>query len=232
MKTLLISDIHLGSPDSLALETRLLLETETFDRLILLGDIFSDLNFARLCKQQWKLLSLIRKLSNSKRGVEVVWVEGNHDTGLINLMTHLVGVPVYQEYEWEQNGVKMLAIHGHQFDKFLSDKGLGRLLNWVYLEFQHVAWFRSLSTKIVNHVHLEWQRIGRAVADGAFHLAQERGAGTVFCGHTHEPVYAEYKGISYYNTGCCVEPLGSYITVDDSGVHPHFFPSLKTPVLQ
>jgi len=67
-------------------------EGNRFHRLILLGDIFADLNFARLTKDHWKFLGYIRKLSNPKRNVEVVWVEGNHDHGLANIMSHLVGV--------------------------------------------------------------------------------------------------------------------------------------------
>ena len=33
-------------------------------------------------------------------------------------MSHLVGVKVYEEYEWEFDGRRHLAIHGHQFDRF------------------------------------------------------------------------------------------------------------------
>jgi len=51
--------------------------------------------------------------------VEVVWVEGNHDLGLTDVMSHLVGVKVYQEYTWDYDGKKHLAVHGHQFDRFI-----------------------------------------------------------------------------------------------------------------
>src|SRR5258708_1624903 len=96
-----------------------MLEGQVFRRLILLGDIFSDLNFRRLKKEHWQFLGYIRKLSNPKRGVEVVWVEGNHDLGLTDVMSHLVGVKVYQEYTWDYDGKKHLAVHGHQFDRFI-----------------------------------------------------------------------------------------------------------------
>src|SRR5436853_7826860 len=117
--TLIISDLHLGSEVSRAKEALHLLQSVKFNRLILLGDIFSDLNFGRLTKQHWKFLGYIRKLSNPKRQVEVVWVEGNHDHGLTNVMSHLVGIKVYQEYVWEYGGLRHLAIHGHQFDRFV-----------------------------------------------------------------------------------------------------------------
>ncbi|MDA4133278.1 MAG: metallophosphoesterase, partial [Thaumarchaeota archaeon] len=108
-----MSDVHLGSSVSLAADLLLLLKTSRFKRLILLGDIFQDLDFSRLTREHWRLLAHIRKLSNPKRGIEVVWVEGNHDAGIAEVMEHLIGVRVHQEYEWEWNGAKCLAIHGH-----------------------------------------------------------------------------------------------------------------------
>src|SRR5277367_2974468 len=117
--TLILSDLHLGSEISRAEQALRMLRENRFRRLILLGDIFSDLNFGRLTKPHWKFLGYIRKLSNPKRGVEVVWVEGNHDAGLTDVMSHLVGVKVYQEYAWDYCGKKHLAVHGHQFDRFI-----------------------------------------------------------------------------------------------------------------
>ena len=101
-ETVILSDLHLGSETARAEEALETLQSMTFRRLILLGDMFADLNFRRLKKEHWRFLSYIRKLSNPKRGVEVVWVEGNHDMGLTDVMSHLVGVPVYQEYVWER----------------------------------------------------------------------------------------------------------------------------------
>ena len=92
--TLILSDLHLGAETSHAREATRVLKENRFRRLILLGDIFADLNFARLTKDHWKFLGYIRKLSNPKRNIEVVWVEGNHDHGLTNIMSHLVGVRV------------------------------------------------------------------------------------------------------------------------------------------
>src|SRR5437588_6680216 len=135
--TLILSDLHVGSEMSRADEARRMLRQRRFRRLILLGDIFSDLNFGRLTKQHWRFLSYIRKLSNPKRQVEVVWVEGNHDHGLTDVMSHLVGVEVYQEYQWEYGGRRHLAIHGHQFDGFaMSNSLVSELFTSLYLLLQ------------------------------------------------------------------------------------------------
>src|SRR3981189_2801141 len=96
--TLILSDVHLGADPSRAREGTRVLKENRFHRLILLGDIFADLNFRRLTKEHWKFLGFIRKLSNPRHGIEVVWVEGNHDHGLTEVMSHLLGIPVYQEF--------------------------------------------------------------------------------------------------------------------------------------
>src|SRR5437588_3013742 len=110
--TLVLSDLHLGAETSHAREATCVLKQNQLRRLILLGDIFADLNFARLTKEHWKFLGYIRKLSNPKRNVEVIWVEGNHDHGLTNIMSHLVGVRVYQDYVWQYDGLRLIGLHG------------------------------------------------------------------------------------------------------------------------
>src|SRR5436305_14775547 len=93
--TIIISDLHLGSEVSRASEAMRMLKTASFNRLILLGDIFSDLNFRRLKKEHWRLLGYIRKLSNPKREIEVVWVEWNNEHGLSHGISHSVGSWMY-----------------------------------------------------------------------------------------------------------------------------------------
>src|SRR6202142_4764632 len=138
--TLILSDVHLGAECTRAREATSLLKQARFRRLILLGDIFADLNFARLTKEHWKFLGLIRKLSNPKRKIEVVWVEGNHDHGLTDIMSHLVGVRVYQEYQWEYQGLHHLAVHGHQFDGFVVNNVRVSYLVGTLLYLQLQKW--------------------------------------------------------------------------------------------
>src|SRR5215510_3603700 len=150
--TLILSDVHLGSEISRARDALSLLKSTSFRRLILLGDIFNDLNFRRLKKEHWQFLSYIRKLSNPKRGVEVVWVEGNHDQGLTDVMSHLVGVEVFQEYEWQYNGLRHLAIHGHQFDSFvLGNFRLSKFCTQLYLQLQKLDGGQKRVARFFDH---------------------------------------------------------------------------------
>src|SRR5215475_2305266 len=152
--TLILSDLHLGSHISRAQEAMRMLKETSFRRLVLLGDIFSDLNFGRLTKDHWKFLGYIRKLSNPKRNIEVVWVEGNHDQGLTNVMSHLVGVRVYQHYEWDYRGLHHIAIHGHQFDGFqVNNLRLSRWGTSFYLQLQKLDFKHKPIVRLIDRLN-------------------------------------------------------------------------------
>jgi len=220
--TLILSDLHLGAETSRAREAARLLKQTSFRRLILLGDIFADLNFARLKKEHWKFLGLIRKLSNPRRGVEVVWVEGNHDHGLTNVMSHLVGVRVYQEYAWEYGGLRHLAIHGHQFDGFqVSNVRLSRVGTMLYLQLQKLDLKGKPVTRMIDRLNTRWLRMSEKVARGALKYARQKGADRVFCGHTHAAMHVVEDGIHYYNCGGWVDSHLTYISISQQGVSLH-----------
>jgi len=223
--TLILSDLHLGADMSRAREALRVLQENRYRRLILLGDIFADLNFGRLKKEHWKFLGLIRKLSNPKRQVEVVWVEGNHDLGLAEIMSHLVGVRVYQEYQWEYRGVRHLAVHGHQFDGFVvSNVRVSYLLGTLlYLQLQKWDSKNKTVTRFLDRLGTRWQRLSAKVAAGALAHARHHRATRIFCGHTHAALRRrdEQYGIDYFNCGAWIDAHPTYITVGEDGVQIH-----------
>ncbi len=217
--TLILSDLHLGSHISRAQDAMRMLRETSFRRLVLLGDIFSDLNFGRLTKEHWKFLGYIRKLSNPKRRIEVVWVEGNHDQGLTNVMSHLVGVKVYQEYTWEFAGRLHLAVHGHQFDRFaVNNVLLSNLGSFLHLQLQKLDLADRRFSRYVDLLNTRWLRLSAKVAAGAIAQARLWHASRVFCGHTHIAMQREQEGIEYYNSGSWTDSQATYITVDSEGV--------------
>jgi len=224
--SIIISDLHLGSELSRAGDALEFLQSVTFKRLILLGDIFSDLNFRRLTREHWKFLSYIRKLSNPKHAVEVVWVEGNHDRGLTEVMSHLVGVPVYQEYEWEYGGKRHLAIHGHQFDSFsINNHPISHIGHWIYLQLQKLDSRHKRLARYLDRLNTRWLRLSAQVAQGALSYAKQGKAERIFCGHTHVPLKLERDGVEYYNSGAWVDLSCTYITIGRKGVEIHEYVS-------
>jgi len=223
--TLILSDLHLGADMSRAREALRVLQSNQYRRLILLGDIFADLNFGRLKKEHWKFLGFIRKLSNPKRNVEVVWVEGNHDHGLTAIMSHLVGVRVYQEYQWDYQGLRHLAVHGHQFDGFVVNNVrvsylVGTLL---YLQLQKWDSKKKTLTRFLDRLNTRWLRLSPTVAKGALIYARHHKAARIFCGHTHVAMHLSDSehGVDYFNCGAWIDAHPAYITVGEQGVQIH-----------
>jgi UDP-2,3-diacylglucosamine pyrophosphatase LpxH len=221
--TLILSDLHLGADMSRAREALQVLQNTHYRRLILLGDIFADLNFGRLKKEHWKFLGFIRKLSNPKRHVEVVWVEGNHDLGLAEIMSHLVGVRVYQKYQWNYLGMRHIAVHGHQFDSFVVKNV--RFNYWfgtlLYLQLQKWDTKSKALTRFLDRLGTRWQRLSEKVADGALAHARHYGAARIFCGHTHVAQHKHSDGADYYNSGAWIDERLTYLTVGEDGVQIH-----------
>lgn len=217
--TLILSDVHLGSELSRAQDALDVLQSHSFRRLVLLGDIFSDLNFRRLTSEHWKFLTHIRKLSNPKRRVEVVWVEGNHDHGLADVMSHLVGVPVYQRYVWEYAGKRHLAVHGHQFDRFVSKNLLvSRMGEQLFNRIQKLDSRSKRFSRFLDRANTRWLRLSDKVASGAINYARTGHCERVFCGHTHAALSLVRDGVEYYNSGSWVDARATFLLINQDGV--------------
>src|SRR5579864_5351576 len=224
--TLILSDLHLGAETSHAGDALRVLKENRFRRLILLGDIFADLNFRRLTKEHWKFLGYIRKLSNPKRAVEVIWVEGNHDHGLTEVMSHLVGVRVYQEYVWEYQGLRHLAIHGHQFDRFaVANAFLSKMGQLIFLQLQKMDSQNKRFARYLDRLNTRWLRLSEQVAHGALSYAKTGKAERIFCGHTHAALARERDGVEYYNSGGWVDQRCTYVAIGPEGVAIHEYVS-------
>jgi UDP-2,3-diacylglucosamine pyrophosphatase LpxH len=215
--TVIISDVHLGSDVSRADVVLAILKTMRFKRLILLGDMFDDLNFKRLKRRQWKLLSHVRKLSKPGRGVEVVWIKGNHDEQVFELVSCMLGVEGYNDYEFQFQGKRCLARHGHQFDKFLSDNPvISKIAATIYLMVQKYDTPTFRFSRSLKRWSKGWLRNSHRVANRALNHAAHHGFDMIFCGHTHQTLEAHRDGVSYYNTGCWTDIPCSMVTMDET----------------
>ncbi len=223
-ETMVVSDLHLGLPTSRAAALLDTLRAWRFRRLILLGDIFHDLNFDRLNADHWALLSHVRKLSNPKRQVEVVWVLGNHDRKAAQVASHLMGVDVCEIYTWESHGRNHLAVHGDRFDRLLTRHPVLTEVGGGLLSFaqRRLGYGRAPAT---DQRHKRLRGLSVRVRRGALSLARDRGAQVIFCGHTHNALHERMTGsdspLEYVNTGCWTRCPSHYATVDASGVRLH-----------
>ena len=221
--TFICSDLHLGTKISRADLLLTELKQYQFNRLILNGDIFEDLNFTRFNGQQWELLSYFRKLSNPKRGTSVIWVLGNHDYKTLTTASHFLGLDVYEEYTWNYDTKKLIATHGDQFDRFVIDNStISKLAIKLFITFQR----SHRLSRYIDRLSTKWLRLANKVQIGALNYARKNKADFIFCGHTHYPelvtdLIYESKNITYVNTGSWIQNECSYATVGKEGVRLH-----------
>ncbi len=210
-KTIIISDLHLGSNLCQAkLLSNFLEGIETrCNRLILNGDIFDSIDFRRLKKSHWHILSLIRKISDK---IEVVWVLGNHD-GDIESISHLLGVQVVDQYSFSSGTKKILALHGHQFDSFLSDHPFLTWLGDLIYNFVQKLDRSHCLARCLKSNSKHYFRNAEKVRLGSTKLGSKLGYDVVCTGHTHSKDYHYGTYPEYFNSGSWTELPCSYIEI-------------------
>ncbi len=215
--TLIISDIHLGGFKIRTKELLKVLRKYEYKKLILNGDILNGLKLNRLNTEHWEVLSKFRKLTAI---CEVVWVHGNHDARP-SVLTKLLGIKVYNYYTWGSNDKKFLAIHGHQFDKFLINNYIiSHIIYSLYNSLKLVD-IKSKISKYLKKNNKTWKRSSVDVAKKAIAFAQVMNADYIFCGHTHKILEENKKNIHYYNDASWNESPSAYITITNGSVVLH-----------
>jgi len=217
--TLIISDLHLGTSVSQPEKVLELLRSYSFQKLVLLGDIFDSLDFRNIPKNSLELISYIGKIAKEKK---VRWVIGNHDEGLSDVFGPLMNAKIYQVYEWKYEDEKYLAIHGHQFDRFLINNAfLSYAATWIYNFVQKFDSDEKRFSHYLKRKSKGWLRLSEKVARGAIRFGAKRGARYVFCGHTHKVLEKNLNGTEYYNCGCWTDTPCNYITIDGNHIEIH-----------
>lgn len=209
MDAICISDLHLGSN---ICQAKLL---EDFVRkirhefyaqtLILNGDIFDSWDFRRLKKHHWNVLSELRKLSDH---INVIYVAGNHD-GPAEIISHLIGTIVVDEYILESGNKKILFHHGHRFDEFITTHPfIVWFADYIYYILQKIdkSFILANSAKHKSKIFL---RISDLIEEKSMKYARKHGYDIVCTGHTH---YALSKH-NYYNSGSWTELPCHYLTI-------------------
>lgn len=230
---LVVSDLHLGSDVCQAklLEEFLIWAVQHTDELVINGDIFDDLNFKRLTKRHFACLKVIRRNSD-RDDLRLTWVRGNHD-GPAEIVSHVVGVEIKDEYVFEGRRVRLLILHGDQFDAFttgfplLTDLACGIFyLIQRFTPHRAARWIRRISKR--------WQRNSERIERGAVDYARGRGFHHVTCGHTHLPLRSEHDGVVYVNSGTWTEsPPCPFVAVLGDQVRLEYWPrTSEAPALE
>ncbi len=226
-RTVILSDIHLGSPDSKADEVVHFLKHVECEKLILNGDIIDGWALKRGGKWTSRHSRAVRKfikLSESHK-VEVQYVRGNHDEVLDRFLPLSFGrIQLVKEHIHEGlNGKRYLVVHGDGFDSvstnhrwlaFLGAVGYDTLLliNRFYNKWRR--WrgkdYYSISKQVKAKVKSAVSFLDR-YEQLLQNLAREKNCDGIICGHIHTPEDKLVGGIHYLNSGDWVESLSAII---------------------
>ncbi len=224
--TIIVSDVHLGSNVSRINKFTELIEQEyhaagryLFNRLVLLGDIFDHHDASRLTDDHWNFLSLVKKLSEPKSGVEVVWLEGNHDPAREGVAEHLVDAEVQKDYAWEYGGKRFAATHGHRFDTFIErHERISMFFSNLYETIQLMDFGKRRTSRFLKRISKKIYLPKNLHLD-ILAFARARSVDAIFCGHTHHAeTHVAPDGIAYYNTGCWTDYPSTYVTIGEEGI--------------
>ena len=226
VRTVWISDLHLGTPGCQAGELLAFLKHVECETLYLVGDIIDGWQLRRTWYWPQSHNDVVQKLlRKARKGTRVIFVPGNHDEFARKYVQHnFGGIEVASDWVHETaDGRKLWVIHGDLFDgviqcaKWLAHLGdtmyeftlkLNRHLNSLRARMGLPYW--SLS----KYLKLKVKRAVSYVGDFEVAVAREarkRGLQGVVCGHIHHAELRDIDGILYANDGDWVESLTALI---------------------
>ena len=211
-KTIVMSDLHLGSRQSQTDKILKFLKENKSDKLILNGDIIDG--WALKSKGKWssECSKIFRKFMKlSEQGTKVVYIRGNHDDFLKSFIPFKMNkIRIVRKYVHNGiDGKTYFCFHGDVLDfvimeaRWLAVIGgysydLVIRFNTLYNEIR--KWFKLPYHSLANTIKQSVKGAINFVSDfeeNAKGLTKEKGYDVAVCGHIHHPKI----GDGYMNSG-------------------------------
>jgi UDP-2,3-diacylglucosamine pyrophosphatase LpxH len=226
VRSVWISDVHLGTPGCQAHALLDFLRCVESDHLYLVGDIIDGWQLRRNWFWPQAHNDVVQKLlRKARKGTRVVFVPGNHDEFARKYLGHnFGGIEVVDDcIHTTADGRRLWVTHGDYFDgviqcaKWLAHLGdtlyeftlkLNRHFNVLRARLGLPYW--SLS----KYLKLKVKRAVSFIGDFEQAVAREarkRGVHGVVCGHIHHAELRDIDGILYANDGDWVESLTALV---------------------
>ena len=230
-KTIVISDVHLGTKGSKSRELVRFLKQYKCENLILNGDIIDGWQLRKSGKWKRKHTRFFTRILKmiEQEGTKVTYIRGNHDDFLSQVLPFTMGnLTIQKDMVYESFGKKYYVVHGDIFDSItsqfkwiakLGDMGYTFLL-WLNRQYNFRRKkkglpYYSLSQAIKSKVKKAVKYIDDYENQLAS-MARYKNCDGIICGHIHQPAMKEIEGITYLNSGDWVESLTALIE-DDQG---------------
>ncbi len=223
VETLIISDVHLGTPDSKVREVIDVIKHVKCRKLILNGDIVDGWALKRGSAWQKTHTRFVRAVLKKmeKEACDVIYLRGNHDDILDRFLPmKLDRLSIVKEHIHSgMDGNRYLVVHGDGFDtvstnhKWLAvvgsvgydwllrfNRGYNRYRAWMGKEYYSVS--KAIKARVkgaVSFVDRYEEQLQK--------LAEHRKCQGIICGHIHTPADKSINGVRYLNSGDWVESL-------------------------
>jgi UDP-2,3-diacylglucosamine pyrophosphatase LpxH len=226
LRTVWISDLHLGTPGCQAHALLHFLKTVECHTLYLVGDIVDGWQLRRQWFWPQAHNDVVQKLlRKARKGTRVVFVPGNHDEFARKYLDHdFGGIEVQGEaIHTTADGKRLWVTHGDHFDGVIQvAKWLAYLGDWAYTRALELnGTLNSLRARmglpywsLSRYLKLKVKRALAYVDDFERAVAREaraRGLDGVVCGHIHHAELREVDGVLYANDGDWVESLTALV---------------------
>ena len=230
VRTVFISDVHLGMPDCKAAQASHFIRNTICDRLVMNGDIIDAWHLKRM--GGWNkshthfIRTVLRKME--KENTQVIYLRGNHDDVLDRFIPiRIENFEITAEYIHHTRDGNYLVVHGDGFDHVTTNHpwiahigGMGydlllrlnRFYNW-YRRVRGKPAF-SLSRWVKLKVKSAVSFVGR-YEEQLQQLAAARNCKGIICGHIHSPANKIIGSTHYLNSGDWVESLTAVLEHDD-----------------
>jgi UDP-2,3-diacylglucosamine pyrophosphatase LpxH len=223
-KTIVISDVHLGTKGSKAKEIASFLKQFTCENLILNGDIIDGWQLKKSGSWKRKHTRFINRIMKmiDHYDTKVIYLRGNHDDFLDQILPFQMGnLSIQKDMIYESHGKKFFITHGDVFDSittnlrwiaYLGDVGytfllwLNSVVNQIRLK-RGLPYF-SLSQYVKGKVKSAVTYIDQYEVELA-KMAKAKGCEGIICGHIHKAEKREIDGILYMNSGDWVETMSA-----------------------
>jgi len=223
-KTIIVSDVHLGTKGSKAKEIARFLKQFNCDNLILNGDIIDGWQLKK--SGSWKrkhtrFFNRVLKMMENQ-STNVYYLRGNHDDFLDQILPLQIGkLQILADMTYESNGKTYFITHGDVFDSittnlrwiaYLGDVGytfllwLNRVVN--YYRFKKGLPYFSLSQFVKGKVKQAVSYVDDYETELA-KMAKSKGCDGIICGHIHKAENRIIDGIHYLNSGDWVETMSA-----------------------
>ncbi len=226
-RTIVLSDIHLGTAGSKAKEVTEFLKQYRCERLILNGDIIDGWalkKYGNWKKKHTAFFRVVLKMMD-KHDTKVTYIRGNHDDFLDQILPLVVGkqFQIRRDLIIHSGNKRFYITHGDIFDSIttnmkwlahLGDLGytfllwLNKIYN-IYREKRGKSYY-SLSQVVKQKVKLAVNYVND-FEEKLAELAIAKSCDGIICGHIHQPALREINGILYLNSGDWVETMSALV---------------------